>query len=98
MMDLVWYKMLVLIAFDITDDKQRRKVVKELEGIGERIQYSVFEAQLTKSQLRKLQKTLLKHIAATDRINYYPLCAKDIKSRSAAGAGVVHWPDTFIVL
>jgi len=44
-------KSFVVIAYDITDDKRRRKLAKFLEGYGDRVQYSVFEARLNKRQL-----------------------------------------------
>ena len=44
-------KTLCVVAYDISDDKRRLKVVKILEKSGIRINYSVFECMLTRTQL-----------------------------------------------
>lgn len=38
--------MFVVVSYDIKNDKRRRKVMKLMEGYGERVQYSVFECHL----------------------------------------------------
>lgn len=69
--------MRVIISYDISDDKRRRNVVKVLEGIGFRVQYSVFEAELSVQQYRALKQRLRPFIApkTTDSIRYYRLTA-----------------------
>ena len=47
-----------LVSYDITSDKRRRKVVKILEGYGFRVQYSVFECELSSKQFKELSKRL----------------------------------------
>jgi len=34
---------LYLISYDVPDDQRRLKIMHLLEGLGERVQYSVFE-------------------------------------------------------
>lgn len=64
-----------LIAYDITDDRQRRAVEKELLAKGERVQKSVFECLLNIDDLRVLRAQLQEFITPdTDSIAYYPLC------------------------
>lgn len=43
-----------IISYDISDNQLRNRLVRILEKYGERVQYSVFEAELTKDQLRNL--------------------------------------------
>lgn len=43
--------MKVIICYDIEDDKQRRKLVKYLESFAYRLQYSVFECELSAKEL-----------------------------------------------
>ena len=66
-----------VISYDISDDKRRRKVVKVLEGVGYRVQYSVFEADLSRKQLADLQKRLKPYVKpkTTESIRFYQLCA-----------------------
>jgi CRISPR-associated protein Cas2 len=49
-------KNFVIVAYDVADDRRRSHVVKLLEKVGVRINYSVFECMLTDSQFEKLQE------------------------------------------
>lgn len=49
---------IVIVSYDISDDKKRRQVVKILEQFGERVQYSVFECILHKAKLGSLKRIL----------------------------------------
>ncbi|MFW6359187.1 MAG: CRISPR-associated endonuclease Cas2, partial [Chroococcales cyanobacterium] len=42
--------LLYLVTYDIPCDKRRKKVADLLEGYGQRVQYSVFECVLKRSQ------------------------------------------------
>jgi CRISPR-associated protein Cas2 len=46
--------MLVLVVYDIADDKRRVKLATFLEGYGRRVQESVFECFLTLDEMRRL--------------------------------------------
>lgn len=66
-----------VVAYDIADTKRRSKVVKILEGLGLRVNYSVFECMLSKSQYddlcRRLQRLV---IPREDQIIIYPICTE----------------------
>lgn len=47
-----------LITYDICDDKRLRKVFQVMRGYGDHLQYSVFECQLTSSDLVRLRAEL----------------------------------------
>jgi CRISPR-associated protein Cas2 len=47
-----------LICYDICDDKRLRRVFKVMRGWGDHLQYSVFECQLTSSDLVRLRSEL----------------------------------------
>ena len=68
-------KQFYVIAYDITDDRRRQQIVKTLEPLGVRINWSVFECMLTPLQFEKVKEALIK-IAGTskDRIVIYPIC------------------------
>jgi CRISPR-associated protein Cas2 len=55
-----------VIAYDTPSDRRRRRMVKVLEAFGERRQYSVFEARLTKAQWTTLKTQLLKLIEPSE--------------------------------
>ena len=47
-----------LVCYDICDDKRLRRVFKTMRGFGDHLQYSVFECQLTASDLVRLRDDL----------------------------------------
>jgi len=47
-----------LVCYDICEDKRLRKVFQILRGYGDRLQYSVFECQLTRTDLVQLRAEL----------------------------------------
>lgn len=66
-----------LICYDISDDKCRRRVVKYLESLAYRIQYSVFRANCTREQLDKIKNRLISISEGYDDviITIIPICA-----------------------
>lgn len=64
-----------LICYDISKNKQRTKVSELLEKYGTRINRSVFECQLNKTQLENTKQFIEQHIEPkTDIIKYYYIC------------------------
>ncbi|HEY0757839.1 MAG TPA: CRISPR-associated endonuclease Cas2 [Acidisarcina sp.] len=47
-----------LVCYDISDDKRLRKVFKTMRGFGDHLQFSVFECQLTASDLVRCREAL----------------------------------------
>ena len=47
-----------LVCYDICEDKRLRKVFQILRGYGDHLQYSVFECQLTPTDLVRLRAEL----------------------------------------
>jgi len=47
-----------LVCYDICDEKRLRKVFKIMRGYGDHLQYSVFECQLTATDLVRLRAEL----------------------------------------
>lgn len=47
-----------LVCYDICDDKRLRRVFKTMRGYGDHLQYSVFECQLTTTDLVRLRAEL----------------------------------------
>jgi CRISPR-associated protein Cas2 len=64
-----------VVAYDVSDDKRRSRVVKILEKYGVRANYSVFECMFTESQYLKVQQMLGDKIDdREDMVIYYPVC------------------------
>ncbi len=68
-------KRMIVVAYDVSDDRRRSHVVKLLERVGVRINFSVFECMLTDSQYDSLRKNILDCISTKeDTVVYYPIC------------------------
>jgi CRISPR-associated protein Cas2 len=64
-----------VIGYDITDNKRRKKVSDLLEGYGVRVNYSLFEVKITKTNLKKLLLQILKIVdKKEDSIRFYHIC------------------------
>ena len=61
----------LLITYDISDDKKRRKVEKLLSSYGYRANYSVFEIEIKANQLKKLEENLKNLAKDGDSIRIY---------------------------
>jgi CRISPR-associated protein Cas2 len=68
--------MYLVVSYDIRDDRRRTRVHQTLKNFGERVQYSVFECDLTKEQILRLQHIVKKIIDADadDSVRYFFLC------------------------
>ena len=70
-----------IISYDISSPKRLRKVAKKCEGFALRVQKSVFETELTKTELEELKDILVKILEPKfDSIRIYPLC-KECESK-----------------
>ena len=64
-------------TYDISDDKRRNKVIKLMESVGTRMNYSVFECMLTDIQYKSMCERLAKIVVKReDWVNIYPLCTE----------------------
>lgn len=71
-----------LICYDITNDLLRSKIVRILESYGERIQYSVFEFNLTKARILEMKNKLIKDKLLNKKkmsFSIYPICEECYK-------------------
>lgn len=82
--------MFTIISYDIVDDKRRTKVAKLLEGYGTRVQYSVFECDLSLPELTKLGHDLRGLIDPnTDSVRCYRLDTAAVQRITIYGIGKV---------
>ena len=80
-----------LISYDISDNRSRQRIFKQLKGSGFAVQKSVFECLLTEIQLRELLKRLQKYLdEKTDSIRVYRLCGECVRSVRVIGVGEVN--------
>ena len=76
-----------VIAYDIADDRRRNRIARLLEGYGERVQYSVFEAWLNDTELQKLRQRLEKAVKEEGTVRIYTLCAACREKAEILGDG-----------
>ncbi len=83
-------KQFVFISYDISNDKRRLKVMKNLQDYGTRVQFSVFECRLESRQLDMLKRRL-KPLARErqDSIRFYYLSVDDVQRIEVIGKGSV---------
>ena len=77
-----------LVTYDIINDKRRKKLSDLLEGYGVRVNYSVFEIELSETKREKLlheielQKLINKKY---DSLRFYHLCVNCIPKSFEVG-------------
>jgi CRISPR-associated protein Cas2 len=80
-----------VVAFDVSDDRARYRVVKVLKAYGHRVQKSVFECpDLTEKRFLKLKdrlEALIDH--TTDSVRYYRQCRGCLPECELSGLGVL---------
>lgn len=63
------------VAYDITDDRRRRRIFSVLKAYGWSVQESVFECRLTPRQFAELRRLCAREMdGQEDSILFYPLC------------------------
>lgn len=71
---------LVVVAYDIPNDRRRAKLSKFLEGYGKRVQYSVFECFLSLEEMRKLHVEVTKRVKPEeDKVRLYWLPSRAVE-------------------
>ncbi len=91
--------MIYMFCYDIANPKRLTKVAKTLENFGIRIQYSFFQCEISKNQVEKLKKALLKQIdTKQDKLFIYPLCEKCSQKVKTDGLGKILKITTFEII
>jgi CRISPR-associated protein Cas2 len=66
--------MFLVVAYDISDDRRRDRLAKELENWGQRVQGSVFECDLDEARTAALIDLLNRMVKDGDDLRVYHLC------------------------
>lgn len=91
--------MLVLVVYDIPNDKRRNKLAVFLEGYGRRVQYSVFECFLDLVEMRKLHQQVARRVdESEDNVRFYWISADALSRVLTLGSDPPKAPpDAYIV-
>lgn len=90
------HKNLILIIYDITDNKRRLRLSKYLQGYGFRIQKSAFEAMLDSKHYKKLLNEMPNYVAKEDNVRVYKL--KSYGEVSIWGSGQMIEDEEFLII
>lgn len=83
-----------LIVYDILNPVRLRRLAKIVQDYGLRMQNSVFEAQMTPSELQSMKGRIKKIIdPAEDGIKIFRLCQSCEAKRTGMGKGAPRLPD-----
>lgn len=91
--------MFYVISYDIPDNQRRNHLAKVLKGFGSRVQYSVFEAHLTRSQFEQMKQAVNNVINPDkDAVRYYSLCRACVGRIEVPAVGdITTVPKTIVV-
>jgi CRISPR-associated protein Cas2 len=91
--------MLIVVSYDVPDDRRRTKLAHNLKDFGVRVQYSVFECLLEPAQVDVLHGQIGKLIdPAEDRVRIYRFCADCGARTEILGLGkVTEDPEVYVL-
>ena len=80
-------EMLVVMTYDVSDNKRRRRLSKHLETRMTRVQKSVFEARLTRGQTEDIARRAGDHLGPGDSLRVYSVGADGLRRSEVLGDG-----------
>jgi len=90
---------MVVIVYDISDDKRRLKLSNFLEGYGRRIQLSVFECFLNLQEMRQLYEKVQKQVKPSeDNVRFYWVSNESASLAFTIGSPPVEAPPNYYVI
>jgi CRISPR-associated protein Cas2 len=89
---------LMVISYDISEDRRRTQIHKALKSYGQWMQYSLFECTLTEMQKVRLWNRLDQLIEpASDNIRLYHLCESCARKVERIGGDLPQEENVFFV-
>jgi len=90
---------MVIVVYDIPDDKRRTKLAQFLEGYGRRVQYSVFECFISLDEMRLLYaKVKTKVKLEEDNVRFYWLPPEAAANSLTLGSEPPQAPPTYYII
>jgi CRISPR-associated protein Cas2 len=90
---------MVVIVYDIPNDKRRTKLSNFLEGYGRRVQWSAFECFITIEEMRKLYQKVQKLVKPSeDNVRFYWLSEETTSLTLTIGSEKPQPPPNYYVL
>ncbi len=79
---------LQIFTYDVSSNRRRRRVARLLEEEATRVQYSVFEARLTRKAAERLMAKIEKELDTGDSLRVYTVGRTGERQCSVIGDGV----------
>ena len=92
--------MLLVVTYDVSDDRRRNRLAKKLEDYGLRVQYSVFECLLDDERAGEMVEKLKEFLSEDDEdsLRVYAICEACRKRARIHGSGALTAdPEVYIV-
>jgi CRISPR-associated protein Cas2 len=91
--------MLIVVSYDVPNDRRRTRLANALEDFGVRVQYSVFECLLELDQVDTLRKRVLRLIdVEADSLRIYRFCLDCGSKVEIHGVGkATEDPDVYVL-
>ncbi|MBF2027911.1 MAG: CRISPR-associated endonuclease Cas2 [Oscillatoriales cyanobacterium C42_A2020_001] len=91
--------MLVLVIYDIPDNRRRQKLSDFLEGYGRRVQKSAFECFLSLNEMQKLYQQVQRRVKPTeDDVRFYWIPADAVPRSLTIGSEVPQPPPSVYII
>lgn len=92
-------EMLTVFAYDISENKRRRRMAALLEKVATRVQGSVFEAYLSRAKTLSISQRAAAHLGDGDSLRVYAIGANGMERSRSYGDGppLEPEPDYWIV-
>ena len=91
--------MFYMVTYDIADDTRRRRIQKILKGFGTRVQYSVFECEISESQYKELKTRVVAVMdGESDSVRFYNPCTSCSGRTECIGNGAILEDDLFFMV
>ncbi|HBE16860.1 MAG TPA: CRISPR-associated endonuclease Cas2 [Cyanobacteria bacterium UBA11149] len=91
--------MLVVVVYDIPDDKRRTKLSNFLEGYGRRVQFSVFECFLSLDEMRELYQKVQRLVKPDeDNVRFYWISEEAVSRVLTIGSSGPEPPPKYYVI
>ena len=80
-------EMLTVFAYDVSDNRRRRKLARVLEQVATRVQGSVFEARMTRRAAESAGRQAARHLGQGDSLRLYAVGADGLSRSRVLGDG-----------
>lgn len=89
--------MLIVVSYDIADDRRRNRLRRALRDFGDRVQYSVFECALAPGDAKRLDAAVRRETREGDHVRFYHLCEHCARRAEARGGATSRPARTMVV-